>query len=378
MYNNAGFPFCRIAPSIVAGDDGMTKIVLSIEEGERVVIEDTYFKTDGRTDPGAAKRIANLRRGDYFTRREVEIAKKRLMSTGAFRSLAENIVISAGRHYLLLSAQETQSDLLMLNGSFSGADPENIRIGASLSSCNLLGTLRSLNFDYEYERLFSIGFREPVLIAPAQVDAEFSILTLDTMRLTTGRLQFKAPVAAHLSIGLFSGIERVEYYGSDSGGVRSTDNLLGTEVGIVHDGSGWSFAHSVTFDYLFREADRMRAAYDAELQAWNFEVRAHYRRVLTDSIEFFDHVLIGGAQDLRGFLEDEFATTRAIWCNIEYHRLFIFPLLDIARIGGQMSGSYGFGISARSTFGDATLVLAWPWSGTWSDGKIHLEFARGL
>ncbi len=378
MYNNAGFPFCRIAPSSVVGDDGRTKTILSIEEGERVIIEDTYFRSEGRTDPGAAKRIANLKKGEYFARREVESAKKRLMATGAFRSLAEDIVTSGDRYYVLLSAKEAQSDLLTLNGSFSGTDTDKMLIGASLSSRSLLGTLRSLDFDYEYEKLFSIAYGEPVLIAPARAEVEFSILTLDTMRLTAGRLQFKAPVTGHLSIGIFSGIERVEYYGSDSGRTRSTDNLLGVDVGLVHDGRAWSFTQSIIFDYLFREADRMKAAYDAELEAWHFNIRVHYRRVVSDSIEFFDHVLIGGAQDLRGYLDDEFKTTRALWCNIEYHRLFIFPLLDIARIGGRMFGSYGFGISARSAFGDATLALAWPWSGTWSDGKIHLELAKGL
>ena len=101
-----------------------------------------------------------------------------------------------------------------------------------------------------------------------------------------------------------------------------------------------------------------------------------YDHRFTDIFDFFDYVRIGGARDLRGYLEDEFTVRKAFWVNLEYHRLFIFPLVDIARIDGDIVYSYGFGISAKSQIADASLMFAWPKRGAWSDGKIHLSLTR--
>jgi outer membrane protein assembly factor BamA len=378
IYNNTGFPFCRIIPSLVDDDSKPARIVLTVDEGPRVIIDDLLFRTTGRTDWRAAKRLANLRKGLYFSRKDTEMAKKRLMKTRAFEAIDESVLQRDGRHYLMLTAREKESDFLTLSGSFSGPNTDNMNFGASFSSFNVLGTLRKLDFEYEYQRLFLIKFREPVLIAPAQLDADFSILTYDSTRLTNGRLEFAAPFAAYFSISLLSGIELVNYYGNDTTSRQSSDNLLG--IGLIYDYARpeWSTLQTIKLDYLFRDADRLRIAYDGEVTLWKFVIRPHYHRVQTDILQFFDYLRIGGAKDLRGYLEDEFVTSRALWCNFEYHRLFIFPLVDIARIGQEVFYSYGFGISAKSRFADATLVLAWPKGGTWSDGKVHLTFARGF
>ena len=378
MYNNAGFPFCRIIPSVVDDDNGPARIILTVDEGPRVIIDDLLFRTTGRTDRRAAKRLANFKRGLYFSRKDTEMAKKRLLKTKAFEAIDESILQRDGRQYLMLAAREKESDFLTLSGSFSGTNTDNMNFGASFSSFNVLGTLRKLDFEYEYQRLFLIKFREPVLIAPAQIDADFSILTYDSTRLTNGRLEFAAPVGAYFSISLLSGIELVNYYRNDTVSRQSSDNLLGVGLGYDYARPDWSTLQTIKLDYLFRDADRLRIAYDGEFTLWKFVLRPHYHRVQTDILEFFDYLRIGGAKDLRGYLEDEFVTSRALWCNFEYHRLFVFPLFDIARIGGEVFFSYGFGISAKSRLADATLVLAWPKGGTWSDGKIHLTFAKGF
>jgi hypothetical protein len=104
----------------------------------------------------------------------------------------------------------------------------------------------------------------------------------------------------------------------------------------------------------------------------------NYHYVRTDSFLFVDYSRIGGADDLRGYLEDEFLARRAFWFNIEYHRLPVFPLLDIARIDGETLYSFGLGLEARSRFADASLILAWPGRGNWNDGKLHLLFSKGF
>lgn len=372
-YNNAGFPFCRIYPIIEESDTDSPQIILKIEEGPRVQIEDLLIRTEGKTDIGAAKRLADFEVGEHFSTRKTERTKKRLLDTGAFDRIDESIPNRDGRHYLLLTLHEKESDLLMLSGSLSGDDRE---FGASFASSNLLGTLRKMYFDYEYQRLFSIRGQDPVLIAPARIEGEFSILSYDSTRLISGQVKFGAPVGDYFSVSLLSGFEIVNHYDNDTLISESSDNLLGAGVGFEYKTGTWSTEHEIGVDYLFRTADRLKFAYDGNLNFLRISIRPHYRQVWTDTFDFFDHIRIGGARDLRGYLEDELTASRALWINLEYHRLFIFPLLDIARSGRTFLCSSGFGIAARSRIADASLMLAWPKRGKWSDGKIHLALTR--
>lgn len=374
-YNDAGFPFCRVTPEMMISEDGTPALHLAIDEGPRITIDDLLIKNNHRTDQGAARRLANFKQGLYFSRTTTGLARRRLMRTGAFETITDEILHRDGRYYVMFLLREKDSDFLTLSGSLSGT---NFSFGAALSSCNVLGTLRQLDFNYEYQRLFSFKFREPVLIAPAQIDAEFSILTYDSARLAKGHVRFAAPVTAHFTISLLSGIELTNYYVSDTDDRHGSSNLLGAGLEYVLERPEWSTAQALHFDHLFREADRSRLAYDGEFTIMKVVLQAHYRRVVTSNYEFFDYVRLGGSRNLRGYMEDEFTATRASWLNIEYRRLFIFPMVDIARIDREILYSYGFGMEAKSRIADASLVIAWPAAGTWLDGKIHLTFTRSI
>ena len=360
---------------VLFDEDRPSRIVLTVTEGPRVVIEDVLFKTDGKTDASAARRVAYFRPGEYFSLKKVNSAKKRLMKTRAFQTINDNVLDRDRRYYLLISLEEKQTDFLTLSGSLSDEDFE---LGASYSSFSLLGTLRQLSFHYEYQRLFSLEFSEPVLIAPAAFNAEFAIWTFDSIRQIQGSIRFAAPVGDYFSVSVVSGIEIVNNFGIDTLSTETTDNLLGAGLGFTYGTPNWSTSHMVEVGYLFRDADRLRIEYSSESEFWRMVIRMNYHRVQTDSTQFFDFLRIGGADNLRGYLEDEFLARRALWFNLEYHRLPIFPLLDIARIDGQTLYSYGLGIEARSRFADASLVLAWPKRGNWNDGKLHLKFSKGF
>ena len=374
-YNNAGFPFCKILPGISYNTDEGDRLVLSINEGIRVIIEDVFFQTDGNTDAGAAKRLVNWDKGEYFSLRKVTLAKTRLMRTKAFARITESIVDRSGKFYLWFALKETASDFLTLSGSISSGNTE---FGASFSSYSLLGTLRQLNFNYEHQRLFSLQFRDPVLIAPAVLDANFSIWSYDTARLIEGQARFRAPIGDYFNVSLISGIELVNYYRNDTARYESSDNLLGIGFGFEYEKYNWSCSQQMRLDYLFREADRLKIMYDSEWTMYRAIIGLHYHRVRTDSLEFFDYIRVGGARTLRGYLEDEFLVSRALWLNLEYHRLPVFPLVDAARLDGELLYSYGLGLEARSNYGNASITVAWPKGGSWRDGKLHLTFERGF
>lgn len=374
-YNDAGFPFCRISPAVLQNEEAQSTVILSIVEGPRVIIEDVFFKTEGKTDAGAARRVANFRTGNYFSLKDVKSAKKKLMKTNAFQAISDNILDRDRRYYLLFSLEEKQSDFLTLSGSLS---EEDFELGAAYSSVSLLGTLRQLSFDYEYQRLFSLEFSEPVLIAPARFNADFAILTFDSTRQIQGHIRFSAPVGEYFSASVVSGIEIVNYFGADTQGTETSDNLLGAGLGFDYETPIWMTNHVLEIGYLFRDADRLRIEYGSQTGLWQLIVRMNYHWVRTDSFQFFDYLRIGGAEDLRGYLEDEFLAKRALWFNVEYHRLPVFPLVDIALIDGETLYSFGLGIEAKSRFADASMILAWPKRGNWNDGKLHLTFSKGF
>jgi outer membrane protein assembly factor BamA len=374
-YNNAGFPFCRISPQLIYVEENPSVIVLTIHEGNRIIIEELLLGTEGKTDVRAAKRLAHFPKGEYFSLRNITQAKRRLNRTKAFTDISENVLQRSGKYYVMFSLEEKESDYLTLSGSLSDAGFE---FGASYSTYSLLGTLRQFGFNYEYQRLFALNFREPVLIAPAAFEADFTILTYDSTRQIEGSVRFRAPLGAYFNASVVSGIALVTHYGTDTIQYQTSDNMLGTGLEFDYETSIFRNAQSIDLDYLFRDADRLRVRYDSETDVWQFNIGIHYHHVRTDSFEFFDYLRVGGADDLRGYLEDEFLAARALWFNLEYHRLFLYPIFDIGLIQDEIVYSYGFGVEAKSRFADASMVLAWPKGGTWDDGKFHLLLSRGF
>jgi outer membrane protein assembly factor BamA len=379
-YSNAGFPFCRIVPEIVYSDSIVEKIILHIDEGERVVITDYIVDVAGKTEIGAIKKIARLQTNKYFSSKDIGYSKNILLKTGAFDEIGDNIIKRDGRHYVLLTITEKKSDYLVAYGSFGRHtfDDNEYNFGFSFSSVNLLGTLRQLEFRYEYKKLFLVQFTEPILIAPSIFHLHFSLSTYDSVRLAEFNGTFTAPLGHHFTVSLTTGIEAVSYYDDDVDDEQRINNIVGVGGGMDYATRNWSCAQKINFTYLFREHDRRSVTYNGTFELFSLVVRPHYYWVQTDSFEYFDYFRIGGSRDMRGYLDEEFTVRKALWVNIEYRKFFIFPLIDIGFIGDDFQYSYGFGIGAESDFANASLVFAWPRGGTWGDGKVHVLFEKGF
>lgn len=374
-YANAGFPFCRISPEIIHADSTTEKIILKIDEGKRVIIADYLFDIEGKSEIGPVKKVANFKTGSYFSSKEIERSKRNLMKTEVFEDVYDNIIYRDGSYFVLFSLQEKKTDYLTAYGSLA---EDNWNFSISFFSQNILGSLRKLEFRYEHPKLFSLQFTEPILIYPAALNGIFSLWTYDSVRLIQFNGKFIAPLGQHFEVSLMSGIEAVSYFGDDSLARGHTNNILGVGFGMDYEKSNWSCAQDINFDYLFRQNDRWRIQYDGEIDVMKFVIKPHYYLAKTDSFEFFDYYRMGGAKNIRGYLEEEFIVSEAMWLNIEYKKFFVFPLIDIGLLQDNLKLSYGIGMEAKSDFANASLVIAWPKQGTWRDGKIHLIFERGF
>jgi len=375
FYTDAGYPFCRIYPEIVAEDNVIKKIVLTIEEGSRITVTDYIYDIQGKTAEGVVKKIMGLKQDSYFSSEEINHSKEKLLRTRVFENITDNIIYRDGNYYVLFSLKERKSDYLTTFGSFGESD---INFSINFFSLNLLGTLRQLQFDYEYQKLFALQFTEPVLIFPASLNIRFSLWTYDSVRLIQFNGRFIAPLSDIFNVSLLSGVEAVSYPENNSNAQGHTNNLLGIGFGLVYDTLNLSFKQEINFEYLFRHYDRWKMQYDSEFDINKFIIKTHYYTVETDSFEYFDHYRIGGAKDLRGYYDEELIASHAMWLNCEYKKFLIFPLFDVGLLDHDIQFSYGLGIEAKSRFADASLIIAWPKHGSWQDGKIHLMFEKGF
>ncbi|UCG92803.1 MAG: hypothetical protein JSV97_03590 [candidate division WOR-3 bacterium] len=374
-YTEAGFPFCRISPTIVEQDSNIEKIILEIREGERVVIADYVFTINGKTDIAALRKILHIRKENFFSSKEITRLQKKMLKTGVFEDIDHTIVYRKENYYLSFTLTERQSDYVTALGSFAEDD---YNFGVTFYSLNLLGTLRRLQFSYEYQKLFSLHFTEPILISPAAFTVNFALWTYDSLRLTELNGIINAPFGDYFTISLMTGIEVVSRSDNESGGRHATNNMLGLGMGVDYRTRAFLILQEVNFEYLFRQFDRLNIKYDGEFGFGPVTVKPHYHWVKTDSLEFFDYLRIGGAKSIRGYLEEEFVVSKALWLNLEYKKFFVFPLFDIAVLDNDFKFSYGLGMEAKSKFANATLVIAFPQGGTWQDGKIHVTFERGF
>jgi len=380
-YSNVGFPFCSIRPEFIYIDSITTKLILHISEGERVIIKDYLFKTDGKTEIAPLRRIARVSKDQYFSLRNINQIKKAISKTDVFSNITGSILKKGDNYYLLFELKEKSADYIMAAGSFAQA---NNYLSIDFYSLNVFGSLRQFQFRYEAnisgennKKLFQINFTEPIVLNPVTFNTELSLWTYDSARLTEFNGKFIAPLNNYVSIILSSGVEMANYL-TDTGNYNYTHTLLSTGLQSDYNKNDFTIINNIAFDYLFRENERLRIKYDGVFEFANFFVKPHYRMVRTDFFEYFDYIRLGGANNLRGYMEDEFLSKQSCWLNIEYKILPIFPLVDIARIDNDYTYSYGVGIDAKTNFANTSIIFAWPKRGKWNDGKVHLLLEKGF
>ncbi len=383
-YNNAGFAFCRIQPEVIYEDSTSGHVILRITEGERIIISDYIFRIKGRTDISQLRRFLRLKLADYFSLKELKRVRERIKKSGLFSAEREEIIKKDGLHYIFFDLREEKTDFIAGAGSLA---QNRANFAISLFSINFFGTLRQLRFDFEsnftlenrnaQRRYFLIAFTEPVIIAPVVFKTNLLLNTRDTSRLSFIEGRLVSPITEHLNLSLYSGIEMVSYL-SQVNPKGSPSTLLGLGLEFNYEFPGLFTNQRLDFDYLIRNNERYRLKYDGEFVFFAISLRPHYWWVKTKSFWDFDFYHLGGARTLRGYREEEFTVSDFILLNVEYKKLPLYPIFDIAFVDNNLLYSYGLGIEAGSNLGSASLIFAWPRDGNFGDGKVHFILKKGF
>ncbi|MEO0122765.1 MAG: POTRA domain-containing protein [candidate division WOR-3 bacterium] len=381
LYCDTGFPFCSITPQIIKGENDKDKLILHINEGKRTIIKDYLFKTDKKTDTGPLRRIARVKKDQYFSLKTLNKIKKSILKTNAFSDITETILKNRDDYFVLLDIKEKSSDYVIAGGMFTQYEKY---LAFELYSLNVFGTLRQFRFNYESniserykKRFLNINLTEPVFLSPVTFNIGLQIWAYDSARLAELSIIFNTPLNDYLNIFVTSGVEITGYL-TDSGSYGYSHTLLGAGVEWNFSKENTIFLNSIKFDYLVRNNERIRFFYDGEMGYVYIFIKPHCRYVKTENFEYFDYIKVGGAKSLRGYMEDEFLVKRALWCNIEYKRFPVYPLFDIAYLDNNYTFSYGAGIEAKTNLVNAAVIFALPEKGGWSDGKIHVLIEKNL
>ncbi len=381
LYCNAGFPFCSINPEIVKLENARQKLILYITEGDRIVIKDYLFKTDKKTEIGPLKKITRINKDQYFSLKNLHRIKKTILKTNTFNDVTEKILKQGDNYFVLLEIKEKSTDYISAGGAFARSEKYFV---FELSSLNIFGTLRQFRFNYESnisdrdnKNLLNINFTEPVILSPVIFRGDLKIWTYDSARLVELNGVFNTPLNDYLSIFVTSGIEITNYL-TDAGSYGYSNTLLGAGLEWNFNKEDLIFFNSIKFDYLFRDNERLRFFYDGEIGYANFFIKPHWRYAKTEIFEYFDYFKIGGAKSLRGYMEDEFLVKQAVWLNIEFKKLPLYPIVDVAYLNDKYTFAYGAGIEAKTNFVNTSIIFSIPRNGTWDDGKLHILLEKNL
>ncbi|HMD13017.1 MAG TPA: BamA/TamA family outer membrane protein, partial [Bacteroidota bacterium] len=119
----------------------------------------------------------------------------------------------------------------------------------------------------------------------------------------------------------------------------------------------------------------------------------HGRERTGGSIELGDLYRLGGANSLRGYLENQFLGSRIAWTNTEYRfllarRSYFFLLFDVGYFylpgddtkgiasTQQMKYGYGVGIRMDTSLGNIGISLAFGQGDSFTEGKLHFGLAN--
>jgi len=329
VYTAAGFPFCEIRPIVQEYSGQENRVILNVSEGQRIVIHDHLFTTNGKSDPRTIKRFTRSKKDTHFSSNEITRIKSSLIHTKIFSHVSDDIVLHNDEYYVHWTLDEQPTDFI---NAFGTVSEEDYIFSVSLYSINLLGSLRTLEFLYEYDKLLTLKFVEPIIVAPVSIQGNLALWSYDTMQLFELNGKVSAPIHKVLTVSILSGIERVSYTIPGTSTNTRLSNVFGGALSLFIDQRLFQTEHTISLDYLSRENARWREIYDGQLKLFHFDIRPHFRYAQTDSFEFFDLYRLGGAHSLRGYFDDHFLVQNAAWINLEYKRLFRFPVFDIGYI----------------------------------------------
>ncbi len=430
-YEKLGYAFVRCSVDSLGSRPGVrgdsVDVLLRIEEGSLVTIDEVRVEGNKETDASVIMRETRLQRGEPFNPAKIDAIKERLKRLNIFSSVSDpELYVRDGHGGLLINVKEGNTNtfdgvLGYIPPAVPGASGYLTGL-ASVSMRNLFGTGRKLSLLWQREDRLSqeIGVRyvEPWIFSlPVNVGGGFLQRQQDSTYVRrTVDLQTELMLSEELSVSLvFSsakvipasdsttvsqavgtnettgGIEiqydtRDDLYSAESGVRYMTDYHYGHKsIGAIPPGVSSAALTGGTIQRVGVDLEFYLPLFRRQVLAFGM----HGREIRTGEVQPGEMYQFGGANTLRGYRENQFMGAEIAWTNAEYRvivarRSYLFGFLDTGYYNlpaddllGTPSArafKYGYGIGIRldTPLGNMGVSLAFGQGDTFGTAKIHI------
>jgi len=428
-YEHIGYAFaqCQVAAVVERrGDEqDFLDIVLRIDEGERVTIDEIRVEGNTETNASVVVRETRLAVGEVFDPAKIDAIRQRLKRLNIFAEVSEpQLYMRSDKGGLLIKVQEGNTNTFdgvigYIPGTSSGESGFVTGL-ASISMRNLFGTGRKFSFRWQREDRFSqelgVRYLEPwIFNFPVNVGGGFFQRKQDTSYVRhVLDLKGELMISEVLSVGLLFGSERVipssdttisrvfksstvtvggelkydtrdDIYSPTSGARYRTDYQYGRKrITNVPASLASVVAEKVTVQRFSLDLDFFLTTFSRQVLAVGF----HGRELRSGEIDESEMFRFGGTNSLRGYRENQFLGSRVAWSNTEYRfllarRSFIYGFIDTGyymRPMDEVRGipksdafkyGYGIGVQLETGLGNLGVSFALGEGDSFSNGKVH-------
>jgi outer membrane protein insertion porin family len=430
-YEKLGYPLVRCSVDSLgsrAGIDGdSVDVLLRIEEGSLMTIDEIRVEGNKETDASVIMRETRLQRGEPFNPAKIDAIRERLKRLNIFSSVSDpELYVRDGHGGLLINVKEGNTNTF--DGILGYIPPAVPGTGgyltglASVSMRNLFGTGRKLSLRWQREDRLSqeIGVRyvEPWIFSlPVNVGGGFLQRQQDSTYVRrTVDLQTELMLSEELSVSLVFSSEKVipasdsttarpavgtsettggieiqydtrdDIYSAESGVRYLTDYHYGRKsIGSIPPGVSAGAVTGGTIQRLGVDFEFYLSLFRRQVMAFGI----HGREIRTGEVQPGEMYQFGGANTLRGYRENQFMGAEIAWTNAEYRfliarRSFLFGFLDtgyydlpaddLLGTPSARAFKYGYGIGIRidTPLGNMGVSLAFGQGDTFGTAKIHI------
>ncbi|UCG43369.1 MAG: BamA/TamA family outer membrane protein [candidate division WOR-3 bacterium] len=373
-----GHPLATVELSSVSESAHYVSPVLSLRVGPLVVLDFMSFVGDFAASRRVLLRVARFEPGRRFSRRLLSSWSRNLERSRLVAVSGENLVAADGAHGVELQLQHRRSSRATGGFGYSPDIEQRFTGMVDVELRNILNTGRSAQArweSYSGRTSYYLSYTEPWLLGwwlslTGTAEHRVQDTTLSNTRFfLNGDLQ----ATPDLTVGLESGYSQVA--GSDTADRSSTlwggtgleldlrdRDVLPRRGALVKvrstAGERRTAAGPSSFIGRFEPDVELVGPALAALVPVN---SGHVRYVHSPTeLSLFEQAQMGGARSLRGYREDQFASTFVGWWNAELHYRFgsaaaVYPFLDAGVLdsgdGWDFVPGYGLGLQARTRIG---------------------------
>jgi len=380
-YGEQGFLFAEVKiDSIRQTDENEHIAYLNIIEHKPADFSEFVFRGNRVTRENTLLKLAYLDRAYDVTPKALKEAEENISKRPYIKSCR---IIPLDHRKLLIEIEEDRMTILSGLLGINNAADKNDRITgfANVEFLNLFGSDRSLEVFWEklpaQRELIDLNYHESG-IARIPVQGDFS-LSREEVDSTYVRTNFKTMLyyynqknnyGIYLSLDqFFPGTRRpkvVEKTGFTKLGVfwdfDSRDNIFNPTRGITSHLLLYNVLTETDGENLSKNAAEIDLQFLHKLSSrFIGEISSSMRIIENKDLTIFEYFYLGGSDNLRGFLENQFTGFRVGWLNLElryllsrYSRVFVFGDYGYVKNPEYTMGklfSLGLGLRIRTKLG---------------------------